>query len=296
MKTGTEALASRLLSAPLPDSLIIPRGDWWPQPRADVVKHPELKLLGTRRGAAIERRIEAIVADARTRDVPNVTIVFIAEVLRAARYSDYITKRLADLADSVDVVFFARHQTAALPSIVAHRVQSWMSPEHVDLSLDALVREANRRFHYDVMFEKWSREGHNLVALPYFEDDYATDGLMKRFSTRLRIPIPDATTKHKKNASLGKDQLRRLAQLKRTMAGMRRIVGVRRLAAMFFYAVRKRIRQESPSSRWTLTSPERREIVELYRESNARFKGYLGSAARQSDWKRWFSELDPPRR
>ncbi len=296
MKTGTEALASRLLSAPLPDSLIVPRGDSWPQPRTDVVKHPELKMLGTRRGAAIERRIEAIVAEARTRDVPEVTIVFIAEVLRAARYSDYITKRLCDLADSVDVVFFARHQTFALPSIVAHRVQSWESPQHLDLTLDAVVREANRRFHYDVMFEKWSGDGHNLVALPYFEDDYATDGLMKRFSTRFRIPIPDATTNHKKNASLGKDQLRRLADLKRTLAGMRRIPGVRRLAAKVFYTARKRISQEAQSQRWTLTSPERREIVELYRESNARFKEYLGSAARQKGWKRWFSELDPPRR
>lgn len=296
MKTGTEALASRLLSAPLSDSLIVPRGDSWPQPRTDVVKHPELKLLGTRRGAAIERRIEAIVAEARTRDVPEVTIVFIAEVLRAARYSDYITKRLCALADSVDVVFFARHQTFALPSIVAHRVQSWKSPQHLDLTLDAVVREANRRFHYDVMFEKWSGDGHNLVALPYFEDDYATDGLMKRFSTRFRIPIPDATTNHKKNASLGKDQLRRLADLKRTLAGMRRIPGVRRLAAKVFYTARKRISQEAQSQRWTLTSPERREIVELYRESNARFKEYLGSAARQKDWKRWFSELDPPRR
>ncbi len=296
MKTGTEALASRLLSAPLSDSLIVPRGDSWPQPRTDVVKHPELKMLGTRRGAAIERRIEAIVAEARTRDVPEVTIVFIAEVLRAARYSDYITKRLCDLADSVDVVFFARHQTFALPSIVAHRVQSWESPQHLDLTLDAVVREANRRFHYDVMFEKWSGDGHNLVPLPYFEDDYATDGLMKRFSTRFRIPIPDATTNHKKNASLGKDQLRRLADLKRTLAGMRRIPGVRRLAAKVFYTARKRISQEAQSQRWTLTSPERREIVELYRESNARFKEYLGSAARQKDWKRWFSELDPPRR
>lgn len=296
MKTGTEALASRLLSAPLPDSLIVPRGDSWPQPRTDVVKHPELKMLGTRRGAAIERRIEAIVAEARTRDVPEVTIVFIAEVLRAARYSDYITKRLCALADSVDVVFFARHQTFALPSIVAHRVQSWKSPQHLDLTLDAVVREANRRFHYDVMFEKWSGDGHNLVVLPYFEDDYATDGLMKRFSTRFRIPIPDATTNHKKNASLGKDQLRRLADLKRTLAGMGRIPGVRRLAAKVFYTARKRISQEAQSQRWTLTSPERREIVELYRESNARFKEYLGSAARQKDWKRWFSELDPPRR
>ncbi len=296
MKTGTEALASRLLSEPLPDSLVVPRGESWPQSRTDVAKHPELKLLGTRRGAPIERRIEAIVADARTRNVPDVTIVFIAEALRASRYSDYITKRLSDLADSVDVVFFARHQTAALPSIVAHRVQSWKSPQHVDLNRDALVREGNRRFHYDVIFERWSGDGYNLVALPYFEDDYATDGLMKRFATRFRIPIPEAKTSHKKNASLGKEQLRRLANLKKTMAGMRRIAGVRRLAALIFYAVRTKIRQEVQSSQWTLTTPERREIVELYRESNARFKAYLGSAARQKDWKRWFAELDPPRR
>jgi hypothetical protein len=296
MKTGTEALASRLLSTSLPDSLIIPRGEAWPQSRTDVAKHPELKMLGTRRGAQIERRIEAIVAEARTRDVPDVTIVFIAEALRSVRYSDYITKRLSDLADSVDVVFFARHQAAALPSIVAHRVQSWKSPGHLELTRDAVVREANRRFHYDQMIERWSGDTHNLVALPYFEDDFTTDGLMKRFSARFRIPIPDAVTSEKKNASMGKEQLERLATLKHRLAGFRRIPGVRRLATMFFYAVRKKIRREVHGSKWTLTAAERREIVELYRESNARFKKLLGAGARQKDWKRWFAELDPPRR
>jgi hypothetical protein len=296
MKTGTEALASRLLSAPLPDSLIFPSGDLWPQNRTDVAKHPELKLLGTRRGALIERRIEAIVADARARDVPDVTILFIAEALRAARYSDYIMKRLTDVADSVDVVFFARHQAAALPSIVAHRVQSWSSPGHLELTRDTLVREANRRFHYDQMFERWSGDNHNLVALPYFEDDYKTDGLMKRFSARFRIAIPDAPTTEKKNASLGKSQLRRLAELKRKLAGFRRIPGIRRLASRYFFAVRQSIRREAQSPKWILTAPERREIVDLYRESNSRFKKLLGAAARQNEWKRWFSELDPPRR
>ena len=261
-----------------------------------MAKHPELKLLGTRRGALIERRIEAIVAEARARNVPDVTIVFIAEALRSARYSGYIVKRLSDLADSVDVVFFARHQAAALPSIVAHRVQSWKSPQHLELTRDALVREGNRRFHYDQMFERWSGDNHNLVALPYFEDDHITDGLMKRFSARFRIPIPDATTTEKKNPSLGKDQLRQLAELKRKLSGLRKIPGIRRLAATFFYVARKSIRREAQSRKWSLTAPERREIVELYRESNARFKKYLGAAARQNDWKRWFSELEPPRR
>lgn len=296
MKTGTEALASRLLAGPLPDSLIVPRGDSWPQTRADVAKHPELKMLGTRRGAQIERRIEAIVAEARTRDVPDVTILFIAEALRSVRYSDYIVNRLADLADSLDVVFFARHQAAALPSIVAHRVQSWKSPGHLELTRDALVREANRRFHYDQMVERWSGDNHKLVALPYFEDDFKTDGLMKRFSARFGIPIPDATTAEKKNASLGKEQLRRLAELKRQLSVFRRIPGIRRLAARFFFAVRKNIRREAQSPKWIVTASERREIVELYRESNARFKKFLGAAARQKDWQRWFAELDPPRR
>lgn len=296
MKTGTEALASRILSAPLPQSLILPRGELWPQAREDVAKHPELKLLGSRRGAPIERRIEAIVAEARTRKVPDVTIVFIAEALRTARHSDYIVKRLSDLADSVDVVFFARHQTAALPSIVAHRVQSWRSPQHLTLTTDSLLREANRRFHYDVLFRRWFGEGHSLVALPYFEDDYQTDGLMARFSTRLGIPIPDAITTEQKNASLGKEQLLRLADLKQTLSGVRHIIGVRRLAERVFHAVRKKIRLEIQSPKWTATALERHAIVEFYRESNARFKGYLGAAARQKDWKRWFAELDPPRR
>ena len=261
-----------------------------------MAKHPELKLLGTRRGALIERRIEAIVAEARTRDVPEVTIVFIAEALRSARYSDYIIKRLSDLADSVDVVFFARHQAAALPSIMAHRVQSWKSPQHRELTRDALVREANRRFRYDQMFERWAGDSHNLVALPYFEDDHKTDGLMKRFSARFGIPLPDPTTTDKKNASLGIEQLRRLAELKRKLAWSREIPGVRRLAAQVFFEVRKAIHREVQSPKWTLSAPERREIIELYRESNARFKKYLGASARQTDWKRWFAELDPPRR
>ncbi len=261
-----------------------------------MAKHPELKLLGTRRGAPIERRIEAIVAEARARDVPDVTIVFIAEALQSVRYRDYITKRLSDLADSVDVVFFARHQVAALPSIVAHRVQSWKSPQHLELTRDVLVREANRRFRYDQMIERWSGATHNLVALPYFEDDFTTDGLIKRFSNRFGIPIPDAISTERKNAALGKAQLQRLAELKRRLSGLRRIAGLRRLAAMFFYAVRKNIAREVQGSKWTLTPSERREIVELYRESNARFKKLLGATARQKDWKRWFSELEQPRR
>lgn len=295
MKTGTEALSARLLSEPLPDALIVPRGDAWPQNRTDIAKHPELELLGTRRGAPINARLEAVVAEARSRDVPEVTILFIAEALGVVKHPEFILNRMTALADSVEVVFFARHQTAALPSIVAHRVQSWTSPAHLELTRDALFREAPKRFHYDRFLERWSGEGHRLIAVPYFEDDRVTDGLMSRFAVHTGIRIPPPTSDKPKNASLGRGQLDRLAALKRKWEWARTIPIARSLAEKLFFAARKKIQREQPSPAWKLTAAERRAIFEFYRESNARFKKLLGSSARTKDWKRWFAELEAPR-
>ncbi len=296
MKTGTEALSERLLSESLPESLIIPRGTDWPQSRSDIAKHPELKLMGTRRGAIIERRLEDIVAEARTRDVPEVTILFIAEALRATKFPDYILSRFAALADSVDVVYFARQQSSALPSVLAHRIQSWKSPHHTDLTIGALMREGRRRFKYDQYFDRWSGSGVRLIPLPYFEDDLKTDGLMQRFAQNTGISFPAARKDTPTNASLGREQLERLAALKRQLAWTRSIPFIRNVGERFYYAVRKRIRVESPGKKWVLTAAEKRHVVEFYRESNARFKKLLGSAARNKQWNRWFSEVDPPRR
>jgi hypothetical protein len=296
MKTGTEALSERLLSEPLPESLIIPRGTDWPQSRSDIAKHPELKLMGTRRGAMIERRLEDIVAEARTRDVPEVTILFIAEALRATKFPDYILSRFAALADSVDVVYFARQQSSALPSVLAHRIQSWKSPHHTDLTIGALMREGRRRFKYDQYFDRWSGSGVRLIPLPYFEDDLKTDGLMQRFAQNTGISFPAAQNKTPTNASLGKEQLERLAALKRQLAWTRTIPVIRNLAERVYYAMRKRIRSETQGKKWVLTAAEKRQVTDFYRESNARFKKLLGSAARNKQWTRWFNEVDPPRR
>ncbi len=295
MKTGTEALSARLLSEPLPASLILPRGNDWPQTRTDVAKHPEMELLGTRRGAPIERRLEAIVAEARTRDVPEVTILLVAEALNVAKYPDYILQRLSALADSLVVVFFARYQTAALPSIVAHRVQSWTSPSFVDLDRAHLLAEAKNRFHYDRYLQRWSGDGHELIALPYFEDDRKTDGLMERFTNHTGIVIPAPTSGGLKNVSLGMYQLLKLGELKAKWAWMRGVPVLQNIAATLFYANRTRIQAEAPSKRWTITASERRSIEDFYRDSNAEFKRLLGSAARRADWKRWFAGLEAPR-
>ena len=293
MKTGTEALSARLLSAPLPDSLILPAGDDWPQTRTDIAKHPELALLGKRRGAPIERRLADIVAKARQREVPEVTVLLIAEALNVARYPDYIVERLRSLADSLDVVFFARQQATALTSVVAHRVQSWTSPRFTDLRFDLVEREAKGRFRYDEYLDRWSGDTHNLIAIPYFEDDRKTDGLMSRFAAQLKIPVPPASTSEAKNASLGKDQLVRLGALKESLAWARRVPLARSIAQFVFFQARKRVQSEIQSARWSLTAAERRRVTELYAESNARFKNLLGAKARRDDWKRWFGALEP---
>jgi hypothetical protein len=71
------------------------------------------------------------VAEARRRDVPEVTILLIAEALNVARFPDYIITRLRQMVDNLEIVFFARAQSAALLSFVAHRVQSWTSPKYI---------------------------------------------------------------------------------------------------------------------------------------------------------------------
>jgi hypothetical protein len=296
MKTGTEALSSRILSEPLPDSLIIPCGTAWPQSRSDVAKHPQLELLGTRRGAHIERRLEKIVADARQRDVPDVTILLVAEALNVARFPDYIITRLRHMADSLEVVFFARAQSAALMSFIAHRVQSWTSPNYIRPEFAGIVRATRKRFYYDVYANRWSGDDHTLTILPYFEDDRSTDGLMKRFARHTGIQVPTANTSVRTNASLGKEQLVRLGQLKQKLYRIRSIPVLTNLAEWMYYSARRRIQSETQGSRWSLSARERREIVERYRESNARFKKFLGSKSRRDDWKRWFSELEAPLR
>ena len=294
MKTGTEALSSRLLSEPLPDSLVIPSGTAWPQSRSDVAKHPQLELLGTRRGAPIERQLEAIVAEARRRDVPEVTILLIAEALNVARFPDYIITRLRQMVDKLEIVFFARAQSAALLSFVAHRVQSWTSPKYIRPEYKGILRGTRKRFYYDVYASRWSGDDHTLTILPYFEDDRSTDGLMERFARHTGIRVPAASKTNRTNTSLGKNQLVRLGELKQRLFRFRSIPLLAKLAAWFYYSARSRIQNETQGPRWALTAGERREIVERYRESNARFKKLLGSQSRRDVWKRWFSELEAP--
>jgi hypothetical protein len=132
-----------------------------------------------------------------------------------------------------------------------------------------------------------------LTILPYFEDDHLTDGLMKRFALHTGIKVPATNKTYRANASLGKEQLERLGELKQRLFRFRSNPALEKLAARFYFTARRRIQNEVQGSRWALNAEQTREIVERYRESNARFKKLLGSQSRRDMWKRWFAELEP---
>jgi hypothetical protein len=179
-----------------------------------------------------------------------------------------------------------------LHSFVAHRIQSWTSPTHLRPEHSLVMSATRKRFHYDRLVERWSGEGHRLVVIPYFEDDRKTDGLMTRFTKQTGIRVPEAGTSKSKNASLGKTQLTRLGEFKAKWSWTRSVPLARDLARLAFFALRRRIQAEAPGARWVPTAAEKRRIVDVYRDSNARFKKLLGAAARRPEWKRWFSEIE----
>lgn len=288
MKTGTEALSARFVDATLPESLIVPAGDAWPQPRVDVIKHPEVELLGQRRGAEWERRIADIVERARSTNAPNVTILLIAEAANTAKEPHLIAQRLLAHADSLEVVFFARRQEAAVPSWLAQRVQSWTQPDYTELSLDAVLLRARRYFRYDRIMERWSSDTFTLTPIPYFESDRANDGLIDRFTKYTGVPVPSATGAVTRNESLGKEHLEQLGAFKRRWGWARRVPLANIVAERGFYGLRKSLQRAQPAPRWKLTVKERARITEHYAESNATFKKMLGNISRRQEWKDWF--------
>jgi len=106
------------------------------------------------------------------------------------------------------------------------------------------------------------------------------------------IPFPVDTLAFLKNTSLGAIQLTRLGRLKTQLSWMRGLPLFRTLAEQIFHQARKLSQSHPPTARWDLTVAEKREVIELYRESNTVFKRLLGSQARRTDWKRWFSEIE----
>lgn len=295
MKTGTGVLSARVLSEPLPDSLIVPAGSAWPQSHAAIVTHPELELVGTRRGAHIERRLEKIVADARRRDVPEVTILLIAPNLNSAPFPDYLINRLRNLSDKLEIVFFARAQRAILPSYIAHRIQSWIAAPGIRPDIAGNLEHVHELFHYDEHMRRWSGEGHTVTVIPCLDDDRKTDGLITRFARITGIPVPPATGEVVPRAILGKEQLIRVAELKDRLSRYHAVPIVGQVVERMFESARHRILKESQGARWVLTAAERRGVTEHFRESNGQFKKLLGATARREDWKKWFAELETPR-
>ncbi len=290
MKTGTEALSARFVGADLPPSLIVPHGDTWTQPRADVIKHPEIIHLGKRRGAEIDRRIGEVVAEARTRNLPKVTILFIAEGVNVVRQSWRIAERLASHADEVEIVLFARGQVSAVPSWIAQRVQSWKETKFASLDFELDTIPAGSSYRYNEIAAAWTGPTHTLTVIPHLESDRKGDALMARFASWAKIPVPDDSGS-RVNESLGRDDLVELAEFKRRWAWARVTPVSNAIATVLFNRMRARFRR-NPRPRWALTPAQKRAIADSYLESNRDLKKLLGSQARRDDWKAWFTEVE----
>jgi hypothetical protein len=289
MKTGTEALSARFIGADLGPSLVVPSGDAWPQSRPDVIKHPQVTLLGERRGAEWERRIAEIIEGAKARGVDDLTILLIAEASNTVANPMLVTSRLLVYADSLDVVFFARRQEFAVQSWLAQRVQSWTQPAFTDLSITDLLADDRKFFRYDKIVERWTDDTIRLIPIPYFESDRKSGELFQRFSKATGIAVPEERPGTRVNESLGKSHLLELGALKQRLAWARAVPLTNRIAQWWFNQVRARLRGGVQSDRWKLTTAERNAIVRHFADSNAAFKKSLGAAARRDEWKRWFA-------
>ncbi|MEY4312687.1 MAG: hypothetical protein RLZZ319_196 [Actinomycetota bacterium] len=291
MKTGTEALSARFVGVDLPPSLIVPQGDAWPQPRSDVIKHPEVMHLGMRRGVDADRRLAEIVAEARTRNVPQVTILLIAEGVNVVRQASRIIDRLNAYADIVEVVLFARGQVAAVPSWLAQRIQSWREEKFTSIDFDLDKLPASSSYRYDEIVTAWTGPTHTLTVIPHLDKDRTGDALLDRFVTWMKIPTVPATTSARVNSSLGREALVALGEFKRRLAWMRSNRLTNTVAAFLFNRARRRFRSE-PGERWVLTAPQKRAIAASYAESNRALKKWLGGKARRTEWVAWFSEVE----
>jgi hypothetical protein len=291
MKTGTEALSARYVGVELPESLIVPQGESWPQPRRDVIKHPEVIKLGQRRGVEADRRIAAIVAEARKRTVPSVTVLLIAEGVNVVRQSSRIVERLAAHADSVDVVLFARGQVSAVPSWLAQRIQSWNESKFTTIDFDLKQLPARSSYRYDEIAAAWTGPNHTLTVIPHLESDRTGDALIDRFVKWLAIPAVPASSTARINASLGKDALIELGAMKHRFAWMRVTSMTNSIGRWLFNRARARLKL-SPGQRWVLTTAQKRAIADGYAESNRALKQWLGGKARRAEWVAWFAEVE----
>ena len=290
MKTGTENLSARFVGARLPSNLYVPSGEDWPQSRTDVIKHPEVQLFGTAAGKVWEQRLAGLVEKARARGEKNATILLIAEAVNFVKDPTQIISTLKRVADSVEVVFFARDQRTALPSWLAQRIQSWTQPGFTRLSFDDLLRPRQRSYKYDEILSRWSVAGVRVIPVPFLETDRGTDSLVKRFAKAVKISVPDSSGGQAVNESLGEAQLVSLGLFKEQFAWARRTPGLSALVGWLFNKKRTAFRA-SPSERWKPNTAELSRISDFYADSNANFKMALGKSASEAEWKTWFDSL-----
>ncbi|MEY4312685.1 MAG: hypothetical protein RLZZ319_194 [Actinomycetota bacterium] len=319
MKTGTSAFAAHLsrrnTAGTLPKHIIYPTDDLWFPSRGDIVKHHDLveiapvpmKESGERRRktsvtpAMLSARFADIAAAARQRG-GDVLVVMVCEIADQ-RATPELGRVLRQHFDVVDFVIVARDQSSAVRSLLGQQIRMWARKDVNRLDVREFARRHYERGSYDYarLWDKWAGKNRNytLHFVPY-RNGSGTDDLSQDIFDAVNLGefphSPDLLGGERIHSSFSEARMRELALIKRWAQSAAAIPGVLALGERLFNIVLRRAhaeiarRQSSGLASWKLSDADQDAVLDLYRESNEKFRLLVGKPASEPRWSAWFDK------
>lgn len=320
MKTGTSALAAALAAAQrrdtLPPGVLYPVDELWLERDGRITKHGQIKDLapivvperlrptgGTSTRAEVRGALERLMPVARERAAGgSATVILINETAGRVADAPAVIADLRELADEVVVVLGVREPRAAAASIIGQGVRTWDRLNERSLRASRVLRGALRGPEHDYarLIRVWggAHPAVPLLLLPYLEGERGSGALMQRFGELIGVgglPAPPATARGELvHPGLGRDDLRRLARLKRWAVLLGWVPGVRqRIQQRFSVEAKEASRRARPASSrpFALSARDARWVLDRAQPSVAAVRQHLGARADEPAWQQWFAQL-----
>ncbi len=321
MKTGTSALAAALAAAQrrgsLPPGVVYPVDELWIEREGRITKHGEIKDLAplvvphhlrplglgstpAQVGEALDRLMRTVRRQAAG---DPATVILIAETAGRAADAPAIVTALREHADEVVLVLGVREPRAAAASVIGQGVRTWDRVSEHSLSARRVLTGPLRGAEHDYarLLERWTaaHPAVPVLLLPYLEEERGSGALMQRFGELIGVgslDAPPATARGQLvHPGLARDDLRRLARLKRWAVLLGWMPGVRqRIQRQFAEVAKEASRRARPTSarRFTLSARDARWVLDRARPSIAAVRQHLGAKADEPAWRQWFAQLE----
>lgn len=321
MKTGTSALAAALAAAQrrdgLPPGVIYPVDDLWLERDGRITKHGQIKDLAplvvpdslrpigfTSTPAEVGGALERLMPVARERAAGGTaTVILINETAGRVADAPAVVAALRTFADEVVLVLGIREPRAAAASVIGQGVRTWDRVSERSLSARRVLSGALRGPEHDYarLIPLWGAAHPEvpLLLLPYLEGERGSGALMQRFGELIGVgglPAPPATARGELvHPGLGRDDLRRLARLKRRAALLGWVPGVReRIQQQFAETAKDASRRARPTASrpFSLSARDARWVLDRAQPSIAAVRQHLGARAEEPAWQEWFAQLE----